>query len=465
MLLLQDKIMKPSLPKGTRDFSPIETARRRYIFETIRKEFELYGYQSIETPAMENLSTLTGKYGDEGDRLIFKILNSGDYLKDVREKQADLEKPNLVLPLLSEKALRYDLTVPFARFVAMNRDKIAFPFKRYQMQPVWRADRPQKGRYREFWQCDADVVGSASLLNEAELIQIYDRVFHRFSLPIRILVNNRKILAGMAEMAGIPDQLSDFTVALDKIDKIGIEQVEAELREKGIPEAAITKLRPVALLEGSNTEKLQTLRTLLQTSEIGLKGVNEMEELLQYFDDQLELKQAELAIDLSLARGLNYYTGTILEVKARDVAFGSIGGGGRYDDLTGIFGLPGVPGVGISFGADRIYDVLNDLNLFPNEALNTSEVLIAHFSPEEVAPCLGWVQKLREEGMAAEVYPEAGKLKKQFEYAEKKGIPFLMIYGATEAASALVNVKELSSGRQVAVPRKEIATFRSFFNL
>ncbi len=465
MLLLQDKIMKPSLPKGTRDFSPIETARRRYIFETIRKEFELYGYQSIETPAMENLSTLTGKYGDEGDRLIFKILNSGDYLKDVREKQADLEKPNLVLPLLSEKALRYDLTVPFARFVAMNRDKIAFPFKRYQMQPVWRADRPQKGRYREFWQCDADVVGSASLLNEAELIQIYDRVFHRFSLPIRILVNNRKILAGMAEMAGIPDQLSDFTVALDKIDKIGIEQVEAELREKGIPEAAITKLRPVALLEGSNTEKLQTLRTLLQTSEIGLKGVNEMEELLQYFDDQLELKQAELAIDLSLARGLNYYTGTILEVKARDVAFGSIGGGGRYDDLTGIFGLPGVPGVGISFGADRIYDVLNDLNLFPNEALNTSEVLIAHFSPEELAPCLGLVQNLREEGIAAEVYPEAGKLKKQFEYAEKKGIPFLMIYGATEAASALVNVKELSSGRQVAVPRKEIATFRSFFNL
>ncbi|MFN5317348.1 MAG: histidine--tRNA ligase, partial [Bacteroidia bacterium] len=421
--------------------------------------------QSIETPAMENLSTLTGKYGDEGDRLIFKILNSGDYLKDVREKQADLGKPNSVLPLLSEKALRYDLTVPFARFVAMNRDKIAFPFKRYQMQPVWRADRPQKGRYREFWQCDADVVGSASLLNEAELIQIYDRVFHRFSLPIRILVNNRKILAGMAEMAGIPDQLSDFTVALDKIDKIGIEQVEAELREKGIPEAAIAKLRPVALLEGSNTEKLQTLRTLLQTSEIGLKGVNEMEELLQYFEDQLELKQAELAIDLSLARGLNYYTGTILEVKARDVAFGSIGGGGRYDDLTGIFGLPGVPGVGISFGADRIYDVLNDLNLFPNEALNTSEVLIAHFSAEELAPCLSLVQDLRKKEIAAEVYPEAGKLKKQFDYAEKKGIPFLMIYGATEAAAAIVNVKELSSGRQLSVPRDEISTFRSYFNL
>ncbi len=465
MLLLQPKIMKPSLPKGTRDFSPIETARRRYIFETIRTEFELFGYQSIETPAMENLSTLTGKYGEEGDRLIFKILNSGDYLKDVREKQADLEKPISVLPLLSEKALRYDLTVPFARYVAMNRDKIAFPFKRYQMQPVWRADRPQKGRYREFWQCDADVVGSSSLLNEAELIQIYDRVFQRLSLPVRILVNNRKILAGMAEVAGIPDQLTDFTVALDKIDKIGIEQVEAELREKGISERALTKLRPIALLEGSNTEKLQTLRTLLKDSEIGLKGVDEVQELIQYFDAHLELKQAELAIDLSLARGLNYYTGTILEVKARDVAFGSIGGGGRYDDLTGIFGLPGVPGVGISFGADRIYDVLSELNLFPNEALNTSEVLIAHFSSDELIPCLALLQELREAKISAEVYPEAGKLKKQFEYAEKKGVPFLMIYGATEEATSVVNVKELSSGRQVTVPRNEITTFRSFFNL
>ena len=457
--------MKPSLPKGTRDFSPIETARRRYIFETIRKEFELFGYQSIETPAMENLSTLTGKYGEEGDRLIFKILNSGDYLKDVREKQADLEKPNAVLPLISEKALRYDLTVPFARYVAMNRDKLAFPFRRYQMQPVWRADRPQKGRYREFWQCDADVIGSGSLLNEAELIQIYDRVFQRLSLPIRILINNRKILAGMAEVAGIPDQLTDFTVALDKIDKVGIDQVEAELREKGIPESAIAKLRPIALLEGSNAEKLETLRSLLQDSAIGLKGIAEMQELLNYFDSGLHLKQAEIAIDLSLARGLNYYTGTILEVKARNIAFGSIGGGGRYDDLTGIFGLPGVPGVGISFGADRIYDVLNDLNLFPNEALNTSEVLIANFSAEELNPCLTLVQHLREEGIPAEVYPEAGKLKKQFEYAEKKGIPFLMIYGATEEATSVVNVKELSSGRQVTVPRNEIATFRSFFNL
>ena len=380
--------MKPSLPKGTRDFSTIETARRRYIFETIRTEFELFGYQSIETPAMENLSTLTGKYGEEGDRLIFKILNSGDYLKDVREKQADLEKPNAVLPLISEKALRYDLTVPFARYVAMNRDKLAFPFRRYQMQPVWRADRPQKGRYREFWQCDADVIGSGSLLNEAELIQIYDRVFQRLSLPIRILINNRKILAGMAEVAGIPDQLTDFTVALDKIDKVGIDQVEAELREKGIPESAIAKLRPIALLEGSNAEKLETLRSLLQDSAIGLKGIAEMQELLNYFDSGLHLKQAEIAIDLSLARGLNYYTGTILEVKAREIAFGSIGGGGRYDDLTGIFGLPGVPGVGISFGADRIYDVLNDLNLFPNEVLNTSEVLIANFSAEELNPCL-----------------------------------------------------------------------------
>jgi histidyl-tRNA synthetase len=383
----------------------------------------------------------------------------------VREKHADLEKPNAVLPLISEKALRYDLTVPFARYVAMNRDKIAFPFKRYQMQPVWRADRPQKGRYREFWQCDADVVGSASLINEAELIQIYDRVFHRLSLPVRILLNNRKILAGMAEMAGIPSQLTDFTIALDKIDKIGIDQVEAELREKGIPEQAIAKLRPVALLQGSNTEKLATLSILLQDSEVGLKGVAELQELLNYFETGLQLKQAELAIDLSLARGLNYYTGTILEVKARDIAYGSIGGGGRYDDLTGIFGLPNVPGVGISFGADRIYDLLNDLNLFPNEALNTSEVLIANFSAEELIPCLSLLQDLREAGIPTEVFPEAGKLKKQFDYAEKKGIPFLMIYGATEADAGIVNVKELSSGRQVTVPRAEISSYRSYFNL
>jgi histidyl-tRNA synthetase len=369
------------------------------------------------------------------------------------------------LPLISEKALRYDLTVPFARYVAMNRDKIAFPFKRYQMQPVWRADRPQKGRYREFWQCDADVVGSASLINEAELIQIYDRVFHRLSLPVRILLNNRKILAGMAEMAGIPSQLTDFTIALDKIDKIGIDQVEAELREKGIPEQAIAKLRPVALLQGSNTEKLATLSILLQDSEVGLKGVAELQELLNYFETGLQLKQAELAIDLSLARGLNYYTGTILEVKARDIAYGSIGGGGRYDDLTGIFGLPNVPGVGISFGADRIYDLLNDLNLFPNEALNTSEVLIANFSAEELIPCLSLLQDLREAGIPIEVFPDAGKLKKQFDYAEKKGIPFLMIYGATEADAGIVNVKELSSGRQVTVPRAEISSYRSYFNL
>jgi len=458
-------MMKPSLPKGTRDFSPIETARRRYIFETIRKEFELFGYQSIETPAMENLSTLTGKYGEEGDRLIFKILNSGDYLKDVREKQADLEKPNAVLPLISEKALRYDLTVPFARYVAMNRDKVAFPFKRYQMQPVWRADRPQKGRYREFWQCDADVVGSASLLNEAELIQIYDRVFHRLSLSVRIHLNNRKILAGMAEMAGIQNQLTDFTIALDKIDKIGIDQVEAELREKGIPQDAIQKLRPVALLEGSNQDKIQTLKTLLKDSETGLQGIDEVQTLLNYFNSGFTLQQAEIVIDLRLARGLNYYTGTILEVKARDFAYGSIGGGGRYDDLTGIFGFPGVPGVGISFGADRIYDILNELNLFPNEALNTSEVLIANFSADELPPCLSLVQELRNASIPAEIFPEAGKLKKQFEYAEKKGIPFLMIYGATEADGGIVNVKELSSGRQVTVPRSEISSFRSYFNL
>jgi histidyl-tRNA synthetase len=457
--------MKPSLPKGTRDFSPLESARRRYIFETIRKQFELYGYQSLETPAMENLSTLTGKYGEEGDRLIFKILNSGDFLKEVREQNANLETPNAVLPLLSEKALRYDLTVPFARYVAMNRDKLAFPFRRYQMQPVWRADRPQKGRYREFWQCDADVVGSASLINEAELIQIYDRVFHALGLPVNILINNRKVLTGVAEVAQVPDLIIDITVALDKLDKIGLEKVEEEMRTKGVPDESIVKIRPLASMQGSNAEKLDFLADFLSSSETGKQGVAELRQLLGYFEGEnaLRLEGAELQLDLSLARGLNYYTGTILEVKARNIAFGSIGGGGRYDDLTGIFGLPNVPGVGISFGADRIYDILLDAGLFPEDAIQGTEILIASFSIEEERPCLKILQLLRNSGISAEIYPEPTKLKKQFEYAEKKGIPYLMIYGKSEEDAGMVNLKELSSGRQISIPLNDLLNFRSHF--
>lgn len=457
--------MKPSLPKGTRDFSPLESARRRYIFETIRKQFELYGYQSLETPAMENLTTLTGKYGEEGDRLIFKILNSGDFLKEVREQNANLETPNAVLPLLSEKALRYDLTVPFARYVAMNRDKLAFPFRRYQMQPVWRADRPQKGRYREFWQCDADVVGSASLINEAELIQIYDRVFHALGLPVNILINNRKVLTGVAEVANVPDLIIDITVALDKLDKIGLEKVEEEMRTKGVPDESIVKIRPLASMQGSNAEKLDFLADFLSSSETGKQGVVELRQLLGYFEGNyaLRLEGAELQLDLSLARGLNYYTGTILEVKARNIAFGSIGGGGRYDDLTGIFGLPNVPGVGISFGADRIYDILLDAGLFPEDAITGTEILIASFSIEEQGPCLTLLQSLRNAGIAAEIYPEPSKLKKQFEYAEKKGIPYLMIYGKSEEDAGVVNLKELSTGRQISISVNDLLNFRSHF--
>lgn len=457
--------MKPSLPKGTRDFSPLETARRRYIFETIRETFELYGYQSLETPAMENLSTLTGKYGEEGDRLIFKILNSGDFLKEVREQQSDLEAVNKVLPLISEKALRYDLTVPFARYVAMNKDKLAFPFRRYQMQPVWRADRPQKGRYREFWQCDADVVGSASLINEAELIQIYDRVFSAFRLPVKILINNRKILSGLAEVIGEPERLIDITVAIDKLDKIGVEKVEQEMRDKGVSEEAIEKLKPLFTISGGIQEKTGFLRDFLSSSETGKKGIEELETLLNYFqgEDGFKLETSSLELDLTLARGLNYYTGTILEVKSKDVEFGSIGGGGRYDDLTGIFGLPGVPGVGISFGADRIYDVLLMQDLFPASAITGTEVLIANFTKEDERAAIPVLQSLRGEGIKAEIYPEISKLKKQFEYAEKKGIPYLMIYGEGERADNCILTKELSSGKQISVPLEKLSFFRELF--
>lgn len=457
--------MKPSLPKGTRDFSPVETARRRYIFETIREQFELFGYQALETPAMENLSTLTGKYGDEGDRLIFKILNSGDFLQEVRDAQSDLSKPASVLPLISEKALRYDLTVPFARFVVMHRDKLPFPFRRYQMQPVWRADRPQKGRYREFWQCDADVVGSTSLLNEAELIQIYDRVFHKLGLPVTILVNNRKVLSGMAEALGIPNQLTDFTVALDKLDKIGWDGVRKELSEKGIPDAALQKLEPLTAHSGSNTETLQLLEQFISISETGRKGIAELRELLGYFENEvgLKLEDAQLRIDLTLARGLNYYTGTILEVKARNMQFGSIGGGGRYDDLTGIFGLPNVPGVGISFGADRIYDVLLEQNLFPADQTQGTRILIAQFSADELPPCLEVLQALRNLGIAAEVFPDPSKLKKQFEYAEKKGIPYLAILGPDEWQRGEILLKQLQSGIQKSIPLNDLANYEVHF--
>lgn len=457
--------MKPSLPKGTRDFSPIETSQRRYIFETIRDAFELYGFQSLETPAMENLSTLTGKYGDEGDRLIFKIVNSGDFLEDVRKQQADLNEPNKILPLISEKALRYDLTVPFARYVAMNKEKLAFPFKRYQMQPVWRADRPQKGRYREFWQCDADVVGSSSLINEAELIQIYDRVFTSFALPVRILINNRKVLSGLAEVIGEPERLIDITVAIDKLDKIGVEKVEQEMRDKGVSEKAIIKLKPLFTISGGIQQKIAFLKDFLSDSEIGKKGIKELNELVNYFEgsDCMELQTSTLELDLTLARGLNYYTGTILEVKSRDVEFGSIGGGGRYDDLTGIFGLPGVPGVGISFGADRIYDVLMMQNLFPNSAITGSEVLFANFSTEDERKTLPLIQQMRNSGIKAEIYPEISKLKKQFEYAEKKGIPYLMIYGEDERAAQIVLTKELSSGKQLPVPISKLDFFQELF--
>lgn len=458
--------MKPALPKGTRDFGPLETARRRYIFETIRRQFELFGYQALETPAMENLSTLTGKYGDEGDRLIFKILNSGDFLQEVREKDTSLDSPSAVLPLISEKALRYDLTVPFARFVVMNRDKLAFPFRRYQMQPVWRADRPQKGRYREFWQCDADVVGSASLLNEAELIQIYDRVFHQLGLPVNILLNNRKILSGMAEVAGVPEQLTELTVALDKLDKIGWDKVVEEMQQKGIPAVALKTIEPITKLNGSNTDKLQQLENLLASSEIGLTGIRELRELISFFspEGKLELLDAKIDLDLTLARGLNYYTGTILEVKARNIAFGSIGGGGRYDDLTGIFGLPGVPGVGISFGADRIYDILLDQNLFPDSQSTGTRILIASLDLSERNDGLTLLQTLRNMGISAEIFPEPGKLRKQFEYAEKKGIPYLAIYGPDEVAQGLINLKKLSSGKQLNLPLSALPDFEIHFN-
>lgn len=449
-----DMASKPSIPKGTRDFAPIEMARRNYIFNTIKDVFALYGFQQIETPAMENLSTLMGKYGEEGDKLLFKILNSGDFLSGV--EQTELEGRNSVklTSKISEKGLRYDLTVPFARFVVMNRDKLSFPFKRFQIQPVWRADRPQKGRYREFYQCDVDVVGSNSLLNEVELMQIVDEVYRRLGINVCIKINNRKILTGIAEMIGEADKIVDITVAIDKLDKIGLDKVNEELAAKGISAEAIAKLQPVILLKGSNEEKLQTIKTVLASSEIGLKGVAEIEEILE-FVNLLGVK-TEVELDLTLARGLNYYTGAIFEVKAKDVQIGSITGGGRYDNLTGVFGVDGLSGVGISFGADRIYDVLNQLELYPSDLMQATKVLFAVFGSEELKFAIECAKEMRAAGIPVEVYPEPVKMKKQMSYADAKNIPFVAIIGETEMAEKKVMLKNMESGNQTLCSVQEV---------
>lgn len=439
-------MQKPSIPKGTRDFSPVEMAKRNYIFNTIREVYHLYGFQQIETPAMENLSTLMGKYGEEGDKLLFKILNSGDCFAGIAKEE--LEEMNSVkfAAKACEKGLRYDLTVPFARFVVQHRNEISFPFKRYQIQPVWRADRPQKGRYREFYQCDGDVVGSDSLINEVELIQIMDEVFHRFGIRVCIKMNNRKILSGIAEVIGAADKIVDITVAIDKLDKIGLDKVNEELRDKGLSEEAIAKLQPVILLSGSNREKIASLKEVLAASETGLKGIEEMEFILDRIE-KLALR-AELELDLTLARGLNYYTGAIFEVKALDVQIGSITGGGRYDNLTGVFGMEGVSGVGISFGADRIYDVLNQLDLYPKDALQTTQLLFVNFGSQEEAYLLPIVAKVRAAGIRTELYPESCKMKKQMSYADAKKIPFVAIVGETEMAEGKINLKNMLTGEQ-----------------
>lgn len=439
-------MQKPSIPKGTRDFSPEEMAKRNYIFNTIREVYHLYGFQQIETPAMENLSTLMGKYGEEGDKLLFKILNSGDCFSGISCEELLEKNPVKFAAKACEKGLRYDLTVPFARFVVQHRNEISFPFKRYQIQPVWRADRPQKGRYREFYQCDGDVVGSDSLINEVELIQIMDEVFHRFGIRVCIKMNNRKILSGIAEILGAADKIVDITVAIDKLDKIGLEKVNDELREKGLSEEAINKLQPVIMLSGTNREKIASLKNVLAASETGLKGIAEMEFILDRIE-KLTLR-AELELDLTLARGLNYYTGAIFEVKALDVQIGSITGGGRYDNLTGVFGMEGVSGVGISFGADRIFDVLNQLDLYPKDALQTTQLLFVNFGEKEEAYLLPLVAQVRAAGIRTELYPESAKMKKQMGYADTKKIPYVAIVGETEMAEGKINVKNMITGEQ-----------------
>ena len=445
---------KPGIPKGTRDFSPVEMAKRNYIFNTIREVFYLYGFQQIETPSMENLSTLMGKYGEEGDKLLFKIQNSGDYFSGITDEELLSRNAAKLAGKFCEKGLRYDLTVPFARYVVMHRDEITFPFKRFQIQPVWRADRPQKGRYREFYQCDADVVGSDSLLNEVELVQMIDTVFRKFGIRISIKVNNRKILTGIAEIIGAADKIIDITVAIDKLDKIGLDNVNAELASKGISQEAIDKLQPIILLSGSNTEKLQTLKEILATSETGMKGVEESEFLLNTVARQGISSDVEL--DLTLARGLNYYTGAIFEVKALDVQIGSISGGGRYDNLTGVFGMDGVSGVGISFGADRIYDVLNQLDLYPKEASDSTKVLFVNFGEKEADYILPILAKVRTEGIRAEIYPDSAKMKKQMSYANAKNIPFVAIVGENEMNEGKAMLKNMETGEQNLVSAEEL---------
>ncbi len=439
-------VQKPSIPKGTRDFGPAEMIRRNYIFDTIKSVFQLYGYLPLETPAMENLSTLLGKYGEEGDKLLFKILNSGDFLRGVTAEQWEEKNLNALSTRLCEKGLRYDLTVPFARYVVQHQNEISFPFKRYQIQPVWRADRPQKGRYREFYQCDVDVIGSRSLLNEVELVGIVEKVFERLGIGVILKMNNRKILYGIAETIGYADKMMDITIAIDKLEKIGLEAVNAELAEKGICAEAIAALQPILELKGTNAEKLAKLRQAIGGSETGLKGIEEMETIFGYVE-KLGLSLT-VELDLSLARGLNYYTGAIFEVKARDYAIGSICGGGRYDDLTGIFGMPGMSGVGISFGADRIYDVMTGLNLFPDSAQAVTQVLFLNFGEEEQLQSLRLMKALREKGISCEIYPENAKMKKQMEYANRRGVPFVAILGSEELAAGKVTLKNMNSGEQ-----------------
>ena len=445
---------KPSIPKGTRDFSPVEMAKRNYIFNTIREVFHLFGYQQIETPSMENLSTLMGTYGDEGDKLLFKIQNSGDYFSGLTDEELLSRNAAKLASKFCEKGLRYDLTVPFARYVVMHRDEISFPFKRYQIQPVWRADRPQKGRYREFYQCDADVVGSNSLLNEVELVQMIDRVYGKFGIRVSIKINNRKILTGIAEIIGEADKIVDITVAIDKLDKIGLDNVNAELAQKGIPQEAIEKLQPIIMLSGTNEEKLETLKTVLAASETGLKGVEESEFILKTVAS-LGVK-SEVELDLTLARGLNYYTGAIFEVKALDVQIGSISGGGRYDNLTGVFGMSGMSGVGISFGADRIYDVLNQLDLYPKEAVNATQLLFVNFGEKEAAYCLPVLSMARDAGIRAEIYPDSAKMKKQMSYANDKNIPFVAIVGENEMNEGKLTLKNMTTGEQSLVTPEEL---------
>lgn len=446
---------KPSIPKGTRDFSPEEMVKRNYIFDTVKSVFKLFGFQPIETPAMENLSTLMGKYGEEGDKLLFKILNSGDFISKVSNEELEQRNSLKLTNQISEKGLRYDLTVPFARYVVQYQNEINFPFRRYQIQPVWRADRPQKGRYREFYQCDVDVIGSDSLLSEAELVQIVDQVYQKLGIRVVLKINNRKILAGIAETIGEADRIVDITVAIDKLDKIGLDKVNEELADKGVSQTAIEKLQPILLLSGNNEEKLNLIEKVISGSEIGMKGISEMRTIFGYIEGMAV--QTEVELDLTLARGLNYYTGAIFEVKAKDVQIGSITGGGRYDDLTGIFGLPGISGVGISFGADRIYDVMTQLNLFPASTETTTRILFVNFGEKEELFCLPIAALLRSNGISTEIYPSSEKMKKQMAYANRKGIKYVALVGETEMAENVVNLKNMITGEQFKIPVTDLA--------